>query len=52
MVARLSDAKRQGSLEAELRRLLFIPLLVVDLPQLPRRFVTSDEAKEFVRRYV
>jgi DNA replication protein DnaC len=29
-VARLSDAKRQGSLEAELRRLSFIPLLVVD----------------------
>jgi IstB-like ATP binding protein len=30
-VARLSDAKRQGNLEAELRRLSFIPLLVVDL---------------------
>jgi DNA replication protein DnaC len=29
-VARLSDAKRQGSLEAELRRLSFIPLVVVD----------------------
>jgi hypothetical protein len=29
-VARLRDAKRQGSLEAELRRLSFIPLLVVD----------------------
>ena len=29
-VARLADAKRQGSLEAELRRLSFIPLLVVD----------------------
>lgn len=29
-VARLSEAKRQGSLETELRRLLFIPLLVVD----------------------
>jgi DNA replication protein DnaC len=29
-VARLSEAKRQGSLEAELRRLSFIPLLVVD----------------------
>ena len=29
-VARLSDAKRQGSLEAELRRLSFIPLIVVD----------------------
>ena len=29
-VAGLSDAKRQGSLEAELRRLSFIPLIVVD----------------------
>jgi len=29
-VARLGDAKRQGSLEAELRRLGFIPLIVVD----------------------
>jgi DNA replication protein DnaC len=29
-VARLSEAKRQGSLESELRRLSFIPLLVVD----------------------
>src|SRR4051812_29734535 len=29
-VARLSDAKRLGNLEAELRRLSFIPLLVVD----------------------
>jgi DNA replication protein DnaC len=29
-VARLSDAKRQGNLEAELRRLGFIPLVVVD----------------------
>ena len=29
-VARLADAKRQGNLEAELRRLVFIPLLVVD----------------------
>ena len=29
-VARLADAKRQGSLEAELRRLGFIPLIVVD----------------------
>ena len=29
-VARLSEAKRQGTLEAELRRLSFIPLLVVD----------------------
>ena len=29
-VARLSEAKRQGSLEAELRRLSFIPLIVVD----------------------
>src|SRR5947207_13018656 len=28
-VARLSEAKRQGSLEAELRRLSFIPLLVI-----------------------
>jgi DNA replication protein DnaC len=29
-VARLADAKRQGALEAELRRLSFVPLLVVD----------------------
>ena len=29
-VARLGEAKRQGSLEAELRRLSFIPLVVVD----------------------
>jgi DNA replication protein DnaC len=29
-VARLSDAKRRGNLEAELRRLGFIPLMVVD----------------------
>ncbi len=29
-VARLSEAKRQGSLEAELRRLSFISLIVVD----------------------
>jgi DNA replication protein DnaC len=30
-VARLSEAKRQGTLEAELKRLSFVPLLVVDL---------------------
>jgi DNA replication protein DnaC len=29
-VARLGDAKRQGALEAELRRLSFVPLIVVD----------------------
>jgi DNA replication protein DnaC len=29
-VARLSEAKRQRSLETELRRLSFIPLIVVD----------------------
>jgi hypothetical protein len=29
-VARLGDAKRQGNLEAELRRLSSIPLIVVD----------------------
>jgi DNA replication protein DnaC len=29
-VARLSDAKRQGALDAELRRLGFVPLIVVD----------------------
>jgi DNA replication protein DnaC len=29
-VARLADAKRQGKLEAELRRLSFVPLIVVD----------------------
>ena len=29
-VARLSEAKRQGNLETELRRLSFIPLIVVD----------------------
>ena len=30
-VARLSEAKRQGTLETELKRLSFIPLIVVDL---------------------
>ncbi len=29
-VARLSEAKRQDTLEAELRRLSFIPLIVID----------------------
>ncbi len=29
-VARLGDAKRQGGLEAELKRLSFVPVLVVD----------------------
>lgn len=29
-VARLGDAKRLGQLEAELRRLSFVPLLIVD----------------------
>ena len=29
-VAKLGEAKRQGNLEAELRRLSFIPLIVVD----------------------
>src|ERR1700689_1637011 len=29
-VARLAEAKRQGQLEAELRRLCFIPLIIVD----------------------
>ncbi len=29
-VARLGDAKRQGQLESELKRLSFVPLLVVD----------------------
>ena len=29
-VARLAEAKRQGTLEAELKRLSFIPLIVVD----------------------
>jgi DNA replication protein DnaC len=29
-VARLGEAKRQGSLETELRRLSFVPLIVVD----------------------
>jgi DNA replication protein DnaC len=29
-VARLGDAKRQGNLEAELRRLGFVPLVIVD----------------------
>ena len=29
-VARLGDARRQGTLDAELRRLAFIPLIVVD----------------------
>jgi hypothetical protein len=30
-VARLGDAKRQGQLETELKRLSFVPVLVVDL---------------------
>jgi hypothetical protein len=30
-VAKLGEAKRQGTLEAELKRLSFIPLIVVDL---------------------
>jgi len=30
-VVRLSETKRQGQLETELRRLSFIPLLVIDL---------------------
>jgi DNA replication protein DnaC len=30
-VARLSEAKRQGTLETELKRLSFIPLIVIDL---------------------
>ena len=29
-VARFGEAKRQGDLEAELRRLLFVPLLIID----------------------
>jgi DNA replication protein DnaC len=29
-VARLSEAKRQGTLESELKRLSFIPVIVVD----------------------
>ena len=29
-VARLADAKRQGQLETELRRLSFVPLVIVD----------------------
>jgi DNA replication protein DnaC len=29
-VAKLGDAKRSGALEAELRRLSFVPLIVVD----------------------
>jgi hypothetical protein len=29
-VARLGEAKRAGNLEAELRRLGFVPLIVVD----------------------
>jgi DNA replication protein DnaC len=40
-VARLGEAKRQGNPEAELRRLGFVPLLVVDevgyIPSIPRR---------------
>ena len=40
-VARLGDAKRQGNLEAELKRLGFVPLIVVDevgyIPSIPRR---------------
>ena len=29
-MAKLGEAKRQGSLEAELRRLSFVPLIIVD----------------------
>jgi DNA replication protein DnaC len=39
-VAKLSEAKRSGQLEAELRRLSFVPLIVVDevgyIPSIPR----------------
>ncbi len=35
-VARLSEAKRQGTLEAELKRLSFIPLIVIDEVGYPR----------------
>ena len=34
-VARLGDAKRQGNLEAELRRLSFIPLIVIEVGYIP-----------------
>jgi DNA replication protein DnaC len=53
-VARLSDAKRQGGLDAELRRLSFIPLIVVDLGRhrdyadtLPRLVMNRLRAGEF-----
>jgi DNA replication protein DnaC len=40
-VAQLAEAQRQGSLEAELRRLSHIPLLIIDevgyVPSTPRR---------------
>jgi len=34
-VARLSEAKRQGTLEAELKRLSFVPLLVDEVGYIP-----------------
>jgi DNA replication protein DnaC len=44
-VARLGEAKRQGPLEAELRRLSFIPLIVVDLCRY-RDYAEMDVAAE------
>ena len=48
-VARLSEAKRHGNLEAELRRLSFVPLIVVDevgyIPFDPEAAKTSTPAR-------
>jgi DNA replication protein DnaC len=43
-VARLSEAKRQGTLEAELKRLSFIPLIVIDLCRY-RDYADIDRAR-------
>jgi DNA replication protein DnaC len=44
-VARLGEAKRQGVLEAELRRLAFVPLIVVDLCGYPHRSMRSATSR-------
>ena len=50
-VALLADAKRQGKLEAELRRLSFIPLMVVDeggyIPLTPRPRRANPQVASF-----
>ena len=48
-VARLSEAKRQGNLETELRRLSFIPLIVVDEVR-GLTFMDARGARELIRQ--